>query len=225
LEKRMIRNKYFKYLCYLSVLIMWGLFPPDLKADKSWKPAGKKIKTTWGEKIDVKQVLPEYPRPQLKRKEWKNLNGLWDYRIQHKFASFPAGYPGKILVPFAVESSLSGVKKRVGAEKLLWYRRYFTLPPSWLRKKIILHFGAVDWEARVYVNKHPVGIHRGGYDPFSFDITPYLDKNGRQELIVAVWDPTDTGYQPRGKQTGNPRGIWYTPVTGIWQTWKVKVEW
>ncbi len=183
-----------------------------------WAPAGDKIKTQWAEKIDVKNVLSEYPRPIMERPEWKNLNGLWQYAITDAGKMQPDNFDGDILVPFAVESSLSGVQKRVGEGKELWYQRTFDVPSSWKGKKVILHFGAVDWKADVWINDVKVGTHKGGYDAFSFDITPFITKSGEQNLVVKVWDPSDKGYQPRGKQVSRPEGIWYTPVTGIWQT-------
>ena len=182
-----------------------------------WKPAGDKIKTTWAEQIDPNNVLPEYPRPIMERKEWKNLNGLWEYAIRPTGTQQPADMDGQILVPFAVESSLSGVMKTLGKENELWYSREFTVPSSWKGKNILLHFGAIDWQADVWVNGVKMGQHRGGYTPFSFDITPVLAK-GKNQITVKVWDPSDEGYQPRGKQVKHPDGIWYTPVSGIWQT-------
>ncbi|MCD8193747.1 MAG: beta-galactosidase [Tannerellaceae bacterium] len=183
-----------------------------------WKPAGDKIKTVWAESLDPNNVLPEYPRPQLVRGEWQNLNGLWEYAIRPKGGSEPAAFDGNILVPFAVESSLSGVQKEVGAENELWYKREFTVPAAWKNRQIALNFGAVDWKADVFVNDILIGSHTGGFTPFSFDITPYLKGNGKQKLVVRVWDPTEKGYQAVGKQTSRPEGIWYTAVTGIWQT-------
>lgn len=185
---------------------------------EGWGPKGDKIKTQWAESLDPANVLPEYPRPGLTRGEWMNLNGEWDYAIRTKGEAEPAAYDGKILVPFAVESSLSGVQKEVGAEKELWYKRSFTVPSGWKGKEVLLHFGAVDWRAEVFVNDVLIGSHQGGYTPFTFDVTPYLNRSGKQELTVRVWDPSDKGFQPRGKQVANPEGIWYTPVTGIWQT-------
>ncbi len=186
-------------------------------ASARWKPAGDKIKTIWAEQIDPLNVLPEYPRPILQRNDWQNLNGEWNYAIRPAGKGEPITYDGKILVPFAVESSLSGVQKRVGAANELWYQRTFTVPAGWKNKSVLLHFGAVDWKADVYLNDVKIGSHTGGYTPFSFDITGFL-KKGEQKLTVKVWDGTDTGFQPRGKQVVRPDGIWYTPVTGIWQT-------
>lgn len=188
-----------------------------LGVSAQWKPAGDKIKTDWANQIDPNNVLPEYPRPIMERGEWKNLNGLWNYAIIEKGQPIPAAFDGEILVPFAVESSLSGVAKRMDDTKELVYQRSFDVPGTWKGKQILLHFGAVDWKADVWVNDVKVGSHTGGYTPFSFDITAALvAKNNK--LVVKVWDPTDKGYQPRGKQLSNPHGIWYTPVTGIWQT-------
>lgn len=190
-----------------------------------WQPAGDKIKTRWASQVNVQNVLPEYPRPILQRSEWQNLNGLWDYAILDRGKVEPSQYDGKILVPFCVESSLSGVQKSVSEKQELWYHREFSVPKAWNGKHVMLHFGAVDWEADVFVNDVLVGSHRGGYAGFSFDITPFLNAKGMQKLVVRVWDPTDAGYQPIGKQTQNPRSIWYTAVTGIWQTvWMEPVE-
>ncbi|SFW51590.1 Glycosyl hydrolases family 2, TIM barrel domain [Sinomicrobium oceani] len=183
-----------------------------------WKPAGNKIKTKWAESIDPDRVLHEYPRPIMKRDSWKNLNGLWDYSITSRESGKPEGSQGKILVPFAVESSLSGVMKEVGPEQVLWYHRTFSVPAEWKGKRVKLHFGAVDWQADIWLNDIKITSHTGGFEPFSVDITPFLSESGDQKLTVRVWDPSDQGNQPRGKQVKKPEGIWYTPVTGIWQT-------
>ena len=196
-------------------LALWGALAAQLHAQ--WKPVEGRISTQWSEQVNPDKVLPEYPRPIMERTEWKNLNGLWDYAIIEKGKHSPSVFDGKILVPFAVESSLSGVAKTVGAEKELVYRRSFDVPSSWKGKKVLLHFGAVDWKTDVWVNDVKVGSHTGGFTPFSFDITEAL-QGKNNTLLVKVWDPTDKGYQPRGKQVSRPEGIWYTPVTGIWQT-------
>ena len=187
-------------------------------ANAQWKPVGDKIKTKWAEQINPSAVLPEYPRPTLERSDWKNLNGEWAYAIREKGEVEPAAFDGNILVPFAIESSLSGVQKNVGEKNELWYKRLFTVPSAWKGKQVKLNFGAVDWKADVFVNDILIGSHQGGFTPFSFDITPYLSGKGEQKLVVRVWDPTEKGYQPIGKQTSRPEGIWYTSVTGIWQT-------
>lgn len=197
----------------LSVLALAAV----MTVQAQWKPVGDRIKTDWAEKIDPTNVLPEYPRPIMERENWKNLNGLWEYAIRPKGERQPEKMDGQILVPFAVESSLSGVGKRLGEKNELWYKREFSVPASWKNQQILLHFGAVDWCADVWVNGVKLGQHKGGFTPFSFDITPALAK-GNNEVVVKVWDPTDAGFQPRGKQVNNPNGIWYTPVSGIWQT-------
>ncbi|PHN05689.1 glycoside hydrolase family 2 protein [Flavilitoribacter nigricans] len=172
----------------------------------------------WTDDVDPENVWNVYPRPQLRRDNWTNLNGTWEYAIRETSDGAPSKYDGDILVPFAVESSLSGVKKLVGEDNYLWYRTTFNGQSVAANERLQLHFGAVDWETTVYVNGQIVGGHKGGYTPFNFDITPFLKQRGRQELVVRVWDPTDGGTQARGKQVRDPRGIWYTPVTGIWQT-------
>jgi beta-galactosidase/beta-glucuronidase len=182
-----------------------------------WKPVGDKIKTPWAEKIDPTNVLPEYPRPIMERQDWTNLNGLWEYAITPVGEAEPSEYDGKILVPFAVESSLSGVQKDLGTKNELWYKRIFDIPADWENKNVLLHFGAVDWKTEVFLNDVKIGSHTGGYTPFTFNISPFLTK-GKQKLVVKVWDPTTDGYQPVGKQNNKPEGIWYTPVSGIWQT-------
>ncbi len=202
----------------LGGLAMALLHAANAAAAEEWKPVEGHVMTRWAEEVSPENVHPEYPRPMMERKDWLNLNGLWDYAIQPKDDKEPAEFDGKILVPFPVESALSGVKKRVGKDNRLWYRRTVQVPSKWSEKRILLHFGAVDWETTVWVNGEMMGTHKGGYDAFSFDITKALKKSGEAEIVLSVWDPTNDGYQPRGKQVNNNRGIWYTPVTGIWQT-------
>jgi beta-galactosidase/beta-glucuronidase len=172
--------------------------------------------TRWAADVTPDKVLPEYPRPQLVRDQWQNLNGSWEYALTGKDAAQPTTFTDKILVPFPIESYLSGVQKRV-VGKGLWYHRTFTVPVDWAKQRIILNFGAVDWDTTVYINGQKVGTHQGGYDAFSLDVTDELKPTGDQDLVVSVWDPTE-GTQPRGKQVITPGSIWYTPTTGIWQT-------
>jgi hypothetical protein len=196
----------------------------SVSAEAKWTPAKGPLLTKWSKDVSPGNVHPEYPRPQMVRKEWQNLNGLWDYAIRPKDAPKPAEFDGQIMVPFPIESALSGVMKPVGEDKKLWYRREFTIPESLTYGRIMLNFGAVDFHAVIWVNGIKVGEHKGGYDSFSFDITHALlklDLSGPwpgQQLVVSVYDPVDAGTQPRGKQVRRPRGIWYTSVTGIWQT-------
>ena len=183
---------------------------------QSWRPAGDHIRTPWADQVDPSAPLPEYPRPLMQRTDWMNLNGLWDYAVRK--AGEPFGKAdGRILVPYCIESSLSGVGRTVAVDEYLWYHRTFSLPKSWKGNRVLLHFGAVDWKADIWVNDVKAGNHTGGYTPFSIDITDAL-KSGENSLTVRVWDGTDTGFQPRGKQVRKPSGIWYTSVTGIWQT-------
>jgi beta-galactosidase/beta-glucuronidase len=199
----------------LTIALSLLCFPALFGAD--WKPADNPLTTPWTGQVDPAHPLPEYPRPQMVRKDWINLNGLWDYAIRPQQDTAVAQYDGRLLVPFPVESALSGVKMQLTPEEQLWYHRTFTAP-NLKGKRLLLHFGAVDWRARVWVNGKPVGEHEGGYDPFTFDITSALKKKGAEDLMVAVWDPSDSGPQPRGKQVLNPNSIWYTAVSGIWQT-------
>jgi len=187
------------------------------KKEISWKIADNPILSEWAEKVDPLRPWPEYPRPGMERKDWINLNGLWQYAITAKDIK-PDAWDGEILVPYPVESALSGVKKRVNEDENLWYKTSFSMPGSWKKKRILLNFEACDWETRVWVDGNEAGIHRGGYDPFSFDITELLGRGKTHELLVCVRDPTSAGTQPRGKQVAKPSGIWYTPTTGIWQT-------
>jgi beta-galactosidase/beta-glucuronidase len=191
-----------------------------VQAQQTWQIVPGHITTQWSANVNPASPLPEYPRPQLVRKSWQNLNGLWQYAILPKGQeeTIPASFAGNILVPYAVEAALSGVGKTVGKDSVLWYKRAITLPAIKKGQQLILHFGAVDWRCTVYVNGKKAGTHQGGYDPFSFDITSFLKKGKEQEIAVSVWDPSDEGPQPRGKQVKKPNGIWYTPVTGIWQT-------
>ncbi len=205
----------------VAALLLSSLLPsqqPPPPQPASPVPATR-LQTRWAAQVTPDRVLPEYPRPQMARKKWTNLNGMWNYAITDAVADRPASFDGKILVPFPIESQLSGAGVWVSPQQRLWYRRTFAAPQLGTAQRSLLNFGAVDWEAVVYVNGQRVGEHRGGYDPFTFDISEYLKPDGsEQELVVAVRDATDDGQQPRGKQVRRPRGIYYTAVTGIWQT-------
>ncbi|MFH2038475.1 MAG: sugar-binding domain-containing protein, partial [Chloroflexota bacterium] len=173
------------------------------------------MKTPW--EPDLPVPLPEYPRPQMTRPRWVNLNGWWQYAIQPKNASAPKTFDGKILVPFAVESLLSGVQQPLLPEQRLWYRRTFPQIVCEPDNRCLIHFGAVDYECHVWINGNHVGSHTGGFIPFTFDITEELVP-GDNELLVSAWDPSDSGLQQRGKQVLKPKSIWYTSISGIWQT-------
>jgi hypothetical protein len=211
--------KYLKSLPLLAVVI--GCWRGGLSQAADWQPVAGHIMSRWAAQVDPKHPLPEYPRPQMVRQEWINLNGLWDYAIVPLESAAPESYDGKILVPYPVESALSGVKRPLTAKQRLWYHRTFRAPDLAGGKRLLLHFGAVDWEAKVSVNGRAVGEHRGGYDPFTLDITDAVTPGAENQLVVAVFDPTG-GFQPKGKQNFNkiakPGGIAYSPSSGLWQT-------
>jgi hypothetical protein len=187
------------------------------KKEINWKIAENPILTKWASEVDPLKPWLQYPRPDMVRNAWINLNGLWDYSVTQK-GKKPEKWDGSILVPYPVESALSGVRKKISEKENLWYKRDFSIPNIWKKKNILLNFEACDWETTVWVDGKEVGTHRGGYDPFTFDITEALDNKKLHELLVCVWDPTDKGTQPRGKQVTSPGSIWYTSTTGIWQT-------
>ena len=187
------------------------------KKEINWKIAENPILTKWASEVDPLKPWLQYPRPDMVRNAWINLNGLWDYSVTQK-GKKPEKWSGSILVPYPVESALSGVRKKISENENLWYKRTFGIPNVWNKKNILLNFEACDWETTVWVDGKEVGTHRGGYDPFTFDITESLDNKKLHELLVCVWDPTDKGTQPRGKQVTSPGSIWYTSTTGIWQT-------
>ena len=206
-----------------KLLCIGVLLSSTFTVSAQWKPASSPITSPWGEQVNPQNVLPEYPRPIMERGEWQNLNGLWDYAISPMGANAaPTSFDGKILVPFPVESGLSGVGKELKQDQDLWYHRTFSIPSKWKNKKIMLNFGAVDWKADVYVNDVKVGTHTGGCTAFSFDITPFLKKSGEQKLVVRAWDPTAFAVIPKGKQRNDgmmQMGLWWYPaVSGIWQT-------
>jgi len=213
----------------LSIVIVINISAfAQINVTTDWKLAKFQLATKWSKDVSPTNALPEYPRPQMVRGPlqvppsvrvecWANLNGLWDYTITDSATSPPNHFDGQILVPYPIESSLSGVKKTVQPNQILWYKRIFIHPFKGQSGQVLLHFGAVDWQATVFVNKKQVGFHSGGYGNFSINITNAL-KKGENELLVCVYDPTDQGPNPHGKQVLNPKDIWYTPTTGIWQT-------
>ena len=208
-----LRKIFGRMILTLALLLSAGA-----GASADWHPATAPLMTRWAVDVSPTNVWPEYPRPQLVRPDWQNLNGLWDYAIAPDSAGRPALFAGKILVPFPVESALSGVMTRLSETNALWYHRMFAVPASWHGRWVRVHFGAVDWRCRVWVNGREIGEHQGGYDAFTFDITDPLRWNGAEEMLVCVNDPTDDGDQPRGKQSLKPEGIFYTATSGIWQT-------
>lgn len=201
----------------IFTLFLFALMPIGLAA-QDWQPAGNKMKSSWAGEVKPENVWKEYPRPQLKRSEWLNLNGLWKYALLKKNQPEPKKYQGHILVPFCIESSLSGVGKSMTPDDRLWYKREFEVPSDWKAKNVVINFEAVDYKSTVWVNGILVDSHKGGYDRFSFDITHCLTSDGKQQIVVCVDDPSSTEAQPRGKQRLDQSGIMYTPVSGIWQT-------
>jgi hypothetical protein len=182
-----------------------------------WQPAKAPLMTHWAAGVTPTNCHPEYPRPQLVRPDWQNLNGLWDYAVRPLASGAPEHYDGQILVPFPIESALSGVMKPLGATDALWYRRTTQIPPAWRGRRIRLQFGAADWQCKVIVNGRQAGQHSGGYDRFALDITDCLHWDRPEEIVVVDTDPTE-GDQPRGKQSLHPQGIFYSSNSGIWQT-------
>ncbi len=184
-------------------------------------PVSSTLPTRWDSQVSASSPLPEYPRPQLTRSRWQSLNGSWDYALADQTATeAPSAYTGKILVPFPLESSLSGVQHTTAPESRLWYRRMFSVPPGWKGQRVLLHFGAVNWDSSVSVNGKLQGQHRGGYAPFIYDITGALQA-GTNTLVVSAWNPVRADVpdaQVIGKQRVHPGGIFYTAATGIWQS-------
>lgn len=210
-------QKFFCQLAFL-MLVLLPLLSSLSSEGGEWKIPNAPLLTKWSRDVSADNPLPAHPNPQFMREEWISLNGLWDYAVLPKsFENPPAQYEEKILVPFPIESALSGVMSSLQPDQRLWYKRSFFIPNEWRNKRVILHFQAVDWEANVWLNGRLLGVHRGGYDSFSFDITDYLKSENPQELIVAVWDPTDSHWQMRGKQSLHPEGCFYTACSGIWQ--------
>lgn len=206
----------YTFKCYVTLVVIVSCMAPAAMS-QVWQKKSAALQTRWAANVQADNVLPEYPRPQMVRPGWTNLNGPWEYAITSKDVSIPIKYDGKILVPYPVESALSRVKKMIFPDELLWYQRTFAKPAAKKGERILLHFGAVDFDATVYINGNEAGRHKGGYQHFSFDITDLL-QDGDNQLRVKVLDPTDQGPNPHGKQTLDPKGIMYTPSSGIWQT-------
>jgi len=202
---------------FLFCLLITFISSCKQNEQQTWVVPDNPLMTKWADDIDPDEPWPLYPRPIMQRDDWANLNGMWDYSISDQ-KNRPDKWDGKILVPYPVESALSGVKKRPGENEYIWYKREFKIPSSWKNKRVVLNFEACDWETKVWIDNELAGEHRGGYDPFSFEITKMLNAGKKHEIIIRVWDPTSEGNQPRGKQVSNPHGIWYTPSSGIWQT-------
>ncbi len=207
------------FLLLIVILLM------TVQAYAQWEPKISPILTSWGEKLDTASVLHEYPRPQMVRENWTNLNGFWDYALTDSAGQKPEHFDGRILVPFCVESTLSGVTQKVTSKDAIWYQKHLHLDKPVNGQRLLLHFGGVDWHTSLWINGQKIGEHMGAYDPFYFDITDALNFNDHQVITLKVWDPTNEGVQARGKQLMDPRGIWYTPVSGIWQTvWMEQVD-
>jgi hypothetical protein len=211
------KNNFRQFYFALGWLTLAVGVESGVAAQTNWSPAPGALMTRWAAEVSPTNDLPEYPRPQLVRTDWLNLNGLWDYSITPSTSTEATNFAGQILVPFPIESSLSDVMHPLDENSTLWYRRHFAVPKTWASQRVRVHFGAVDWHARVRINGEPIGQHHGGYDDFSFDITDNLKWNGDEEITVAVQDPTD-GDQPHGKQSRKSENIFYTPTSGIWQT-------
>ena len=168
-------------------------------APRAWTPKPAPMTTPWTDQVSVDNPLPEYPRPQLTRPDWANLNGIWDFAVTSADAGRPASFPEQIRVPFVAESALSGIQRRITQNDKLWYKRTFTVPAGWDGRRVQLHFGASDWRTTVWVNDRQAGApHSGGFDSFSYDITDLLT-GGANTLVVSVWGPTQAGSQAVGK--------------------------
>jgi hypothetical protein len=226
-----------KFTLWFAFLVAWSVAISVNAED--WKPAASPLMTRWGKTVTPENAWREYPRPQMVRTEWRSLNGLWDYTVSgqegewnnpnvenavfdplnHALPKIPSKWDGKILVPFAIESALSGVGRLVRPNQLLWYHCQFDVPKKWKEQNMLLHFDAVDWHTVVWVNGKKVGGNKGGYNSFSFNITDALNPDGPQQIALVVWDPTNAGDQAVGKQAlpEIKKGFRYTPTTGIWQ--------
>ncbi len=210
----------------LSVVTVASLLATTAgQAFAAWTPKSSPMTTPWTNAVSTTNPLPEYPRPQLTRPDWQNLNGIWDFAVTaNTVTAPPASFAEQIRVPFVAESALSGIQRRINATDKLWYRRTFTVPAGWSGQRVQLNFGASDWQTTVWVNGAQAGpAHSGGYDAFTYDITA-LCNGGTNTIVVSVFDPTDAGTQALGKQRSSQvtphagGGIFYTAASGIWQT-------
>lgn len=217
LKFQFLNLSYMKSNLYFFTFLIFLINVHTALGQPKWKLARSPLATPWTDKVSPDNVLKEYPRPQMTRTQWQNLNGEWGFKLADKKA-YNVVKRGRILVPFPVESALSGIKKKVEPDHLMSYNRSFSVPSEWRGQRVLLHFGAVDYEMELFVNTKRVGEHKGGYAPFYFDITDYLNEGDQQQLTVQVTDPTDSGGQPIGKQRLDPSGIFYTATSGIWQT-------
>src|ERR1017187_1465753 len=210
-----VRRLRHSFICFKTAALVLLSCIAAVRVD-AWQMKQAPLMTGWAALVDTNNPLPEYPRPQMVRTDWLNLNGIWQFQAGATNDPVPTNQTlsDQILVPYPMESAISGVMLY---HEFSWYRRTFTVPPAWSGKRIILHLDAVDWQSQVYINGQSVGLHKGGYDPFSYDITPYLSGSGAQELIVQVYSPEDSMGEPRGKQTLSPGGIMNTSSSGIWQ--------
>src|SRR5580658_2158001 len=217
---RRTRRKPNQFNWLVQIFVCFVLFVVKISQAETataWHAGKAPLMTRWAAAVSQVNAHPEYPRPQLVRSDWQNLNGLWDYSVRPSASDPPEKYDGQILVPFPIESALSGVMKPLGPKDALWYRRTAQIPAEWKGRHVRLQFGAVDWQCKVFVNGREVGQHRGGYDRFAFDITDCLHWDRPEEIVVLDTDPTEAD-QPRGKQSLKPEGIFYSSNSGIWQT-------
>lgn len=203
---------------YLSILLGMNCFAQSRESSsENYQMSPIHICSRWAKDVNSTNTLDQYPRPQLQRGNWQNLNGLWDYAITDSTLKAPQNFDGKILVPYPIESALSGVQRKLTPDKCLWYKKTVELPTIQKHNRILLNFGAIDWQSTIFVNNKEIGQHSGGYQNFFYDITLYV-KPGNNTILVKVYDPSDHGPNPHGKQVLNPSNIYYTPSSGIWQT-------
>ena len=209
-----------KFFCAVNFIL--AVFASVNAAEPGgWHSAKAPLMTRWAADVGPSNALPDYPRPQLVRPDWLNLNGLWDYAILPDSTNMPPPFDGKILVPFPVESALSGVMTNLDEHSKLVYQRSFSVPETWHGRRVRLHFGAVDWRCQVWVNGHSIGRHQGGYDAFTFDITDALNWKGAEEISMSVTDPTQKATSRAANNRANRRGFFTRrlPASGRRSGW------